>query len=152
MEGKQDKQIRFASLYTRCYHCTIELLLCDRNRSYIRSGRGGECERIVNYMSIQIKVPKERIADFCRRHRIRSFAFFGSVLRDEFGLDSDVDVMVEFEQGAEPGLMKLVDIENELSQILGREAELVERKSVEESENYIRRSHVLQSAETVYVA
>ena len=103
-------------------------------------------------MGIQIEVPEEKIAAFCRRNSIRSLAFFGSVLRDDFGPDSDVDVLVEFEQGEEPSLMTIVTIENELSEILGRKVDLVERQSVERSENYIRRRHMLQSVEAVYVA
>jgi hypothetical protein len=103
-------------------------------------------------MGIQIDMPKDKIAAFCRRNHIRSFAFFGSVLRGDFGPESDVDVVVEFEPGQEPGLMELVGMQNELSEILGRKTDVVERKAVEKSENYIRRRHVLQSLETVYVA
>lgn len=50
-------------------------------------------------MSVKIDIPKKKIAEFCRRNRIRRLAFFGSVLRDDFGPDSDVDVLVEFEPG-----------------------------------------------------
>jgi len=103
-------------------------------------------------MGIQIEVPKDKIAAFCRRNHIRSLAFFGSVLRDDFGPNSDVDVMVEFEQGQEPDLMGLVTIENELSEILRRKVDFVERQAVERSENYIRRRHMLQSVEAIYVA
>ena len=103
-------------------------------------------------MGIRIEVPKEKIAAFCRRNHIRSFAFFGSVLRDDFGPDSDVDVLVEFEQGQEPDLMALVSIESELSDILGHKVDMVERESVEQSQNYIRRRHILQLVEAVYVA
>jgi len=103
-------------------------------------------------MRIQIDVPKEKIATFCQRNHIRELALFGSALRDDFGPDSDVDVLVEFEPGQEPGLMELVAIENELSEILGRKADMVERQAVERSENYIRKRYVLQSMEKVYVA
>lgn len=103
-------------------------------------------------MGIQIQVPKAKLAEFCRKNHIRSLAFFGSVLRDDFRRDSDVDVLVEFAQGHEPDLMKMITLENELSEILGRKVDMVERKAVEMSENYIRRRHVLQSMEEVYVA
>jgi len=79
-------------------------------------------------------------------------AIFGSVLRDDFKPDSDVDLMVEFEAGKEPGLFELVDMQESLSDILGRKVDLVERQSIERSENYIRRRHILQSLETIYVA
>ena len=103
-------------------------------------------------MGIQIDVPKEKIAAFCRRNHICDLAFFGSVLRDNFRSDSDVDVLVEFEPGQELGLTALVTMENELSEILGRKADMVERQAVERSENYIRRRYVLQSVEKIYVA
>jgi len=68
---------------------------------------------------VQIDVPKDRIADFCRRHHIQKLSLFGSVLRDDFGPDSDVDVLVEFEPGKAPGLIRLAGMELELSQMLG---------------------------------
>jgi predicted nucleotidyltransferase len=63
-------------------------------------------------------VSREQIADFCRRHHIRKLSLFGSVLRDDFGPDSDIDVLVEFEPGHTPG-WEIVDIEDELSRIFG---------------------------------
>lgn len=99
----------------------------------------------------RVTIPKDKIEDFCRRNHIRSLSLFGSVLRDDFGPDSDVDVMVEFEQGCEPDLMEIVALENELAEALGHKVDLVERQSVERSENYIRRRHILQSVEAVYV-
>ena len=70
-----------------------------------------------------IKVSKERVVDFCRRRHIRKLAFFGSVLRENFGPESDVDVLVEFEPGHIPGLA-FFSMENELSEILGRKVDL----------------------------
>jgi predicted nucleotidyltransferase len=103
-------------------------------------------------MRVRIPIPQDQLRAFCQRHRIRRLALFGSVLREDFRSDSDVDVLVDFEQGAEPGLFDLVGIQDELSEILGRQVDLVERQAVERSENYIRRRHILDSAETVYVA
>lgn len=103
-------------------------------------------------MGIRIDMPTEKITAFCRRNHIRSLWLFGSVLRDDFRADSDVDVLVEFAQGQEPDLMQIVAVQGELSEILGRNVDLVERQSVEKSENYIRRRHILESLETVYVA
>lgn len=70
-----------------------------------------------------LKVPKDKIAEFCRRHYICKLAFFGSVLRPDFGPNSDVDVLVEFEPGHVPGLA-FFSMENELSEILGRKVDL----------------------------
>jgi predicted nucleotidyltransferase len=101
---------------------------------------------------MEISIREDELRAFCRRHRIHRLALFGSVLREGFRPDSDVDVLVDFEEGAEPGLFDLVGIQEELSEILGRQVDLVERQAVERSENYIRRRHILDSAETVYVA
>jgi uncharacterized protein len=66
-----------------------------------------------------ISMPLEQIADFCCRHHIRKLSLFGSVLRDDFGPNSDLDVLVEFEEGRAPGLIRLAGMELELSRILG---------------------------------
>lgn len=101
---------------------------------------------------MEISIREDELRAFCQRHGICRLALFGSVLREDFGPDSDVDVLVDFEEGAEPGLVDLIGIQDELSEILGRQVDLVERQAVERSENYIRRRHILDSAETVYVA
>jgi predicted nucleotidyltransferase len=75
-------------------------------------------------MSLKIEVPKEELAAFGRRNRIRRLAFFGSVLRDDFTPESDVDVLVEFEPGARVGLIGFAGIENELSRLIGRKVDL----------------------------
>jgi len=72
---------------------------------------------------LKIRVPRKKLEDFCKRNHIRKLAFFGSVLRDDFGPKSDVDVLVEFEKGKTPGLA-LFSMQNELSQILGRKVDL----------------------------
>lgn len=72
-----------------------------------------------------LDVPGETLREFCQRHQIRRLAVFGSVLRVDFGADSDVDVLVEFYSGAEPGLLRLAEMELELGELLGgREVEL----------------------------
>lgn len=74
-------------------------------------------------MPTRILADPQKIAEFCRRHHIRKLAFFGSVLRNDFGPESDVDVLVEFEPGHVPGLAFL-SMEEELSGILGRKVDL----------------------------
>jgi hypothetical protein len=71
-----------------------------------------------------VDIPKDLIAEFCRRNRIRRLALFGSVLRDDFGPESDVDVLVEFEPGARVGLLRLAGMEIELGEMLGRKVDL----------------------------
>ena len=73
---------------------------------------------------IKIEIPRERVAEFCRKHRIRRLSFFGSVISEHFKEDSDVDVLVEFEQGQVVGLLRLAGMEIELSEILGRKVDL----------------------------
>lgn len=72
----------------------------------------------------RIDIPKKHIADFCRRHHICRLSLFGSVLRDDFNLESDVDVLVEFEPDARVGLIRLAHLELELGEILGRKVDL----------------------------
>ena len=67
----------------------------------------------------RIMIPSEKIAAFCRKHHIRKLALFGSVLRDDFRTDSDVDVLVEFEPGHVPGFFRLYDMEEGLSALFG---------------------------------
>ena len=98
-------------------------------------------------MSIRIDVPRDRIAEFCRCHHIRRLAFFGSVLRDDFTADSDVDVLVEFEPGHTPGLA-FFSMQRELSGILGRNVDL---NTTDDLSPYFRRE-VLDEAEVLYVA
>jgi len=99
-----------------------------------------------------LEVPDEAMAEFCHRWKITELALFGSVLRKDFGPESDVDVLVTFAPDARWGLYDLFDMEQELRGVFGRKVDIVERAAVEESENYIRRRNILGSAETVYLA
>jgi uncharacterized protein len=71
----------------------------------------------------RIEIPQEKVAEFCRKHRIKRLSLFGSVLRDDFTDDSDIDVLVEFEEGATVG-WEFFGMQDELSELLGREVEL----------------------------
>jgi uncharacterized protein len=103
-----------------------------------------------NKMNIQVS--KERIAEFCQKWKIVELSFFGSVLREDFRPDSDVDVLVTFAPDRCYSLFDLVHMEEELEKLLGRKVDLVERRAIEQSENYIRRKHILNSAQAIYVA
>lgn len=91
----------------------------------------------------RIQVSQEEIAAFCRRHHICKLAFFGSVLRDDFGPDSDVDVLVEFEPEHVPGLLGMARMGRELSALLGRQVDL---RTPEDLSRYFR-DRVLAEAE-----
>ena len=99
-----------------------------------------------------IDVPTERVAGFCRKWKVTELALFGSVLRDDFRLDSDVDVLVSFASDAQWSLLDEVRMEEELAELLGYPVDLVSRRAVEQSENWIRRRAILESAEPLYVA
>lgn len=101
---------------------------------------------------MNVEIPRERIADFCRRWKITELALFGSVLRDDFGPDSDVDVLVTFAPDFIPTLSDLLDMEEELRGIFGRDVDLVKRRLVEENRNYIVRKQILRTARPLYVA
>jgi predicted nucleotidyltransferase len=96
----------------------------------------------------RLGVTADRIAAFCRKHHIRKLALFGSVLRDDFGPASDVDVLVEFEEGRPVGLIGLAAMELELGEILGRRADL--RTPNDLSRHF--RDEVLRTAQVQYAA
>lgn len=103
-------------------------------------------------MSAKIAIDRKRIAGFCRRWKIVEFCLFGSVLRDDFGADSDVDVLVSFAPDASWSLFDHVAMEDELTAMMGRKVDLVSRRAIERSDNWIRRKAILGSAEPLYVA
>ena len=98
-------------------------------------------------MTLQIDIPHERVTEFCQRHRIRRMALFGSVIRDDFTPESDVDVLVEFVPGPTPGLAFYSSLPDELSEILGRQVDLNTPSSL--SRHF--RQEVLDEAQEVYV-
>ena len=99
---------------------------------------------------VDTHLPDQPIADFCRRWQIRELALFGSVLREDFRPDSDLDILVTFAPDADWGLFDHMRMEQELAAILGRDVDLLTRRSVEQSHNWIRRQAILDSAEVVY--
>lgn len=103
-------------------------------------------------MTPRVPVPTEAIAAFCRRWQVTEFALFGSVLREDFGPDSDVDVLVAFAPEAQHSLFDLVHMEDELREIFGRPVDLVTRRAVERSTNAWRRQAILGSLAHVAAA
>lgn len=97
---------------------------------------------------IRIEFPTDKIATFCQRHRISSLSVFGSILRDDFSPDSDIDVLVEFQPGAQVGFLALSRMQRELTELLQRPVDLVPRNGLKPR---IRQA-VLSSAEVVYAA
>ncbi len=99
-----------------------------------------------------LNLPHDRIAAFCRKWNVSELALFGSVLRDDFRPDSDVDVLVTFTPGSRVSLFDFPEMQDELSEIFGRPVDLLTRRGVEESRNPYRRRSILDSAQVVYAA
>ena len=99
-------------------------------------------------MSARIQIDRERVADFCRRHRVCRLALFGSVLRDDFRPDSDVDVLVDFAPEARAGLFEMARMEAELEELIGRKVDL---RTPAELSRYFR-DEVVAAAEVQYAA
>jgi predicted nucleotidyltransferase len=103
-------------------------------------------------MTARLEMDRQSLEDHCNRWKISRLWLFGSVLRDDFHEASDIDLLVEFEPDADWSLLDHVEMELELSQLLGRPVDLVTRRAVERSQNAIRRDAILNSAELFYVA
>lgn len=98
-----------------------------------------------------MQLPLAELGEFCRRWKITKLEVFGSILRDDFGPESDIDFLVTFDPEARISLFDLVDAEEELSGIVGRSVDLVTRKAIEGSGNWMRRRLILENARTIYV-
>ena len=99
-------------------------------------------------MKTDYELPKEKIAEFCSRNHIRRLSLFGSLLHGNFGPNSDIDCLVEFEPDHVPGLIRLAGMEQELSELVGRKADL---RTPQELSRYFRQE-VIDSAEVQYAA
>ena len=91
-----------------------------------------------------------QLSEYCRANGIRRLDVFGSALRADFGPESDIDLLVEFEPDQTPGFFGFARIEQEFADLFGRKVDLVSRIGIERSRNYIRRAEILGSAETIY--
>ena len=100
-------------------------------------------------MNPGIEIPKDRIGEFCRRNHICRLALYGSVLRGDFAPESDVDVLLEFEPGIQAGFA-FIDVQDELSNMLGRRVDMSTFEGVEGSRNWLLKAEILNSAEVVY--
>ena len=101
-------------------------------------------------MRLNVEASREEIAAFCERWQVTQLAVFGSALREDFGPESDIDLLVSFDENARHTLFDMVRMEEELKKIFGRDVDLVERAGIEQSRNHIRREAILESAEAIY--
>ena len=103
-------------------------------------------------LGTRIPALPDEVAAYCKRWRILELALFGSVLREDFGPHSNIDVLVKFAPGPTPGLLGIVRMERELSELFGRQVDVVTHGAVENSRNPIRRQAILDTAQNVYAA
>ncbi len=109
-------------------------------------------ERVLSMLVKNIELPQEQIKDFCRRWKVKELALFGSVLREDFRPDSDIDILISFTSDASWSLLDHVGMQDELVVIFGRKVDLVSRNGIERSRNYIRKNNILSSAQVIYAA
>jgi len=99
-----------------------------------------------------MKIPERKISAFCKRWRITEFAIFGSALGEDFHSESDVDVLVSFADDAKTTLFDMVRMKDELEKIFERDVDLISKRGVEQSRNYLRKKSILGSAQVIHAS
>ena len=97
-------------------------------------------------------LPLDNLAEFCKRWKVKELSLFGSATRDDFGPDSDIDLLYTFEPNHGWSLLDVVRMERELTSLLGRRVDLVSRQGIEDSRNWLRRREILSTARRLYAA
>lgn len=95
-------------------------------------------------------LPKEKIVDFCLRWQIVELSLFGSILRDDFGPESDIDILVAFAENAAWSLFDHIRMQDELEALLHRKVDLISKRAIESSQNWIRRQEILETAQVYF--
>ena len=103
------------------------------------------------HLATNINLPMPQIHEFCQRWQIVEFSLFGSVLRDDFRPDSDIDCLVKFSEESDWSLFDRVQMQQELAVIMNMKVDLVNKKSIERSQNWIRKKAILNTAQIIYV-
>ena len=111
-----------------------------------------EIDRL-NRLPIQLlqRFSQSQIRNFCRRWKVKELALFGSILREDFRPDSDVDVLISFDLDADWSLLDHVKMQQELGNIFSRKVDLVSKRAIVRSQNWIRRREILETAKIIYV-
>lgn len=100
---------------------------------------------------VKIRMPKTKIAEFCKRWNVSEFAIFGSALTKDFRPDSDIDIMVDFPTQAKVTLYDMTQMQDELKKIFKRDVDLISKRGVKNSRNYLRKKAILESAQVIHV-
>lgn len=106
----------------------------------------------MNEQLIKKRIPQRYIPEFCKKWKVDELAAFGSVLEPEYGPDSDIDVLITFNPNAKWGIFAFIEMREELEKMFEREVDLVSRRGLESSRNYLRRESILSSIEVLYAA
>ncbi len=101
-------------------------------------------------VAVQMPVPHNEIAAFCKRWKVVEFALFGSVVREDFSLQSDIDALVSFAPQSDWGLFDHIQMKQELKELFGREVDLITRRALEQSRNALLRFEILSTAKVLY--
>jgi uncharacterized protein len=101
--------------------------------------------------TIPIDLPQEKISEFCQQWQIKELSLFGSILRDDFNENSDIDWLVTFNENSQWSLIDLVIMQEQLTKILGRKVDFIEKKVIENSPNWLRKKEILSTAKPYYV-
>lgn len=100
----------------------------------------------------RLGITPQQLGEFCQRWQVSELSLFGSILRDDFCMNSDIDILVSYQPTAKRGLFRKMSMKEELELLLNREVDLVSKKAIEQSRNWIRRQNIINSAEVIYVA
>lgn len=100
--------------------------------------------------TLNISLPQEQLTEFCQRWNVIELALFGSVLRDDFRPNSDIDILITFAPEAKRGVFALAQMQEELESMFGREVDLVSKRAIERSQNWVRRQNILETAQVIY--
>lgn len=103
-------------------------------------------------LQARLGITPEQLIEFCQRWHVRELALFGSVLRDDFSAQSDIDILISYQPIAKRGLFEKIRMQEELSYLLDRDIDLVSKRAIENSHNWLRRKNILESSEVIYVA
>ena len=104
----------------------------------------------IRAIALPIELPMERVTEFCHKWQVTEFALFGSVLRDDFRPDSDIDVLVSFAPTAQRGLTETLQIRDELGALFGHPVDLLVKAAIERSDNWLRHPNILNTARVIY--
>jgi len=108
--------------------------------------------KLSSKLQSRLGITVDQLTEFCQQWQVAELALFGSVLRDDFDGNSDIDILISYQPTAKRGLLKKISMKEELESLLHRKVDLISKKAMEESRNWIRRRNIIGSAEVVYVA